>query len=260
MSLGFMVIFTAWSFMPWWMPRYSEDMWLLLSLARYLVPLLLCVVSLIFLIVPAPAPGPIGTAALAPRTLMTFTSRARLSAVAVVVIVAVVLAILAGLASSPDENGRHVVYQVQTSSNSSASTTIYGWWFSVPCLIVLAVIVMTVIVGLRVISRPALATDRSADSAMMTVRVRNILMVSAGGVLLHVSSILRSLFSTSSLRVGMTAGPAGWIDLGTSFAAIGPALQLAASLAYFIGIGMWGFVFLSTLPIGTRAAHKSAVA
>lgn len=154
--------------MPWWMPHGSEDTWLFLLLTSFLLPLALCVVALICLIVPAPAPGPSGTAALAPRTLMTFTSRAWLISVAALIAVAVGLATVAGLASSPDENGRHVEYQVQTSTNNSASTTIYGWWSSAPSLIMLAIIVMTVIVGLVMISRPALTTDVLGDSAMRT--------------------------------------------------------------------------------------------
>lgn len=260
LTLGLMITFTAWSVFPWWMPPFSEDSFLFLQLAAYIAPLILCVVALIFLIVPMPAPGPNGTAALAPRTLMTFASRRWLGAVAGLTTGVVALSALAGLASSSDESDRHVVYEVQTSSNSSASTTIYGWWFSTPCLIVVAVIVAIALLGLIVISRPALAADSQRDSATRAARVRHILVVSAGGLLLHVSAVLQSLSATSSLRAGMTAGRAGWVELGTSFAAIGPALQAASFIALILGMAMWWSTLLAVLPIRARQARKSVLA
>lgn len=259
-SLGFIIIFTAWSVFPWWMPPLSDDSFIFLQLARYITPLVLCVVALVFLIVPAPIPGPSGTAALAPRTLLTFASRAWLGVAASLIVGVVALSALAGMASSADESGRHVVYEVQTSSTSSASTTIYGWWFSIPCLILIAALAAIALLGLIVISRPALAVDSQTDSATRAARVRNILSVSTGGLLLHLSVVLQSLYATSSLRVGMTAGPAGWVDIGTSFAAIGPVLQIVALIAFVLGMAMWWSTLLSVLPSRNRQTRKSVLA
>lgn len=255
-ALGCMITFTAWSVWPWWIPPLGEDEVLFLLLARYLVPLILSIAALIWLIVPAPDPGPSGTAALAPRTLMTFTSRARLGTMLCVLAGVVAITFLAGLASDPDENGRHVIYEVQTSSTNTASTTIYGWWFSTPCLILIAVLVLTALIGTIVISRPALGVDAGIDSAIRAARVRNILMVSTGGLLLHLSAVLQSLSATSSLRTGMAAGPAGLIEFGTSFAAIGPALQVASLISYILGLALWLSTLLSVLPIGMRQTSQ----
>ncbi|MEO8221329.1 MAG: hypothetical protein ABI563_11150 [Specibacter sp.] len=260
LALGLLVTFTAWSVFPWWMPPLSEGGILVLQLTRYIAPLVLCAVALIFLIVPAPVPGRSGTAALAPRTLTSFTSRAWLGTLACGVAAVFTTAVLAGLASRPDGSGKYLMYQVQASSNSSASTTIYGWWFSTHCLILVAILVAMALIGLIVISHPALALDEQGDTAIRTARVRNILAVTAGGLLLHLSAVLQSLYATSSLRTGMTAGPAGWVELGTSFAAVGPALQLAAVIAFILGMALWWSTLLSVLPSWSRQANKSVPA
>lgn len=259
-ALGLMVAFTAWSALPWWLPPLEEGGFLLLQLARYITPLVLCVVALIFLIVPSPAPGPGGTAGLAPRTLMTFTSRAWLGTLACVVAAVFTTAILAGLASSPDGSGRYLMYEVKVSANTRASATIYGWWFSTPCLVLAAILVAMALIGLIVISRPPLARDAQGDTAARTARVRNILAVAAGGLLLHLSVVLQSLYATSSLRAGMTVGQAGWVELGPSFATIGPALQLAAVIAFILGMALWWSTLLSVLPARSPQANKSVLA
>lgn len=256
LALGLMITFTAWSVFPWWMPPFSEDTVPFLQLARYLAPLVLTVIALLFLIVPVPVAGPRGTAALAPRTLMTFTSRGWLGSSVGVMAVVFSIAFLAGLASSPDERGRHVMFVVRSSANSSASTTIYGWWFSTPCLIMIAVIAMTVLLGLIVISRPALAVNSQRDTAVRVARIVNVLSVSTGGLLLHLSVVLQSLSNTSSLR----SGQAGWFELGTSFAALGPALQLASLLSFIIGMAMWWSTLLTVLPARTRKTSRTALA
>ncbi len=105
-----------------------------------------------------------------------------------------------------------------------------------PCLILIAVLVLTALVDFIVISRPTLGVDAGIDAATRTARVRNILMVSTDGFLLHLSVVLQSLFATSSLRTGMTAGSAGSIEFGTSLAAIGPAFQVASLISFILGM------------------------
>ena len=255
-TIGIMVTFTAWSVFPWWLPPFTEDSFLYLHLARYAAPLVLSAVALVFLIVPVPAPGPSGTAALAPRTLMTFTSRAWLGSAAGTMAGAVAIAIFAGLASSPDESGRHVMFVVRASASTSASTTTYGWWFSIPCLIMVAAVAVMVLAGLLVISRPALAADSQRDTAVRAARIRNILSVSTGGLLLHLSAVLQSLANTSSLSLTH----AGWYELGTSFAALGPALGLVSLLSFILGMAMWWSTLLTALPVLALQTSKPVLA
>src|SRR6185312_14328845 len=108
-----LVGFRAWSIMPGWLPRLDGDGYLYFQLARYLGPLVIGALAVAVLIIPAPAPGPSGTAALAPRTLLTFTPHAWLGTALGVAAAVAATAVLAGLASSPDENGRYTTYTVQ---------------------------------------------------------------------------------------------------------------------------------------------------
>ena len=129
-----------------------------------------------------------------------------------------------------------------------------------PPALFLVLLAALTFVGLSVMSRPALALDGGADTALRAARVRNILAAATGGLLLHLSAILESLASTSSLRSGFTAGAAGWVDQGTSFAALGPALSLAALLTLILGLALWFSVLLRTLPARTRQLIPSVSA
>lgn len=256
LALGSLIALTIWPFYLWSFPNFNEDSFLFPQLVRYLAPLLLTVVALNFMVFPAPISGPSGSAALTPRTSMTFTSRARLACTAGVTAGALAIAIFAGLASHPDEQGRYVMYTVRPSSDASASTTIYGWWFSVPCLVLIGIISVIILIALTVISRPALAHDPQRDAGLRAVRISNILSVATGGILLHLSVTLRTLSSTAKLSYSQT----GWSEFGTSFAALGPALQVAALLSLTVGMVLWWSVLLIAFPSRTRETRKVAQA
>lgn len=57
----------------------------------------------------------------------------------------------------------------------------------------IAVIALTVLRGLIVISRPAFAADSQRDTAVRVARIINVLSVSTGGPFLHLSVVLDSL-------------------------------------------------------------------
>ena len=259
-ALGISILFNVSSAFPWWVPPLDEDGYLVLGLFRFIAPLLLCAIALLFLIPPARGVGPRGAAELAPRTLLTFSSRPWLASAVGVVTGVIIVTVLAGMASSPDEAGRYLVYSVEASATTNASTTIYGWFYSGPCLIAIAVIVVLVLVELTVISRPPLAIDRDNDVATRTARVRNVLAVSTGGLLLHLGAVLQSLHGTSSLRLGMDAGAPGWAELGTSFAAIGPFLLVAGYVSVVAGLAMWWMVLVSALTARTREPVDAVLA
>jgi len=257
-TLACMIAFTAWGVFPTWMPPLGEDGFLVMALARNVVPLLLCAAVLLFLMPRIDAPSPRGSAELAPRTLVSFASRSWLVSAAAVTVGVIIVSILAGLASSPDDSGRYVMYGVEVSNDTSARTTIYGWWFSLPCLVLIVIIVAIALIELAVISSPPLAVDRDDDIARRTARTRTVLAVSTGGLLLHLGTVFQSLQGASSLRLGVQAGPAGWVELGSSFAAIGPVLLVASYISVILGFAMWWSVLLSALRVRTRQRSGSA--
>ncbi len=245
--LALMVTFRAWTVWPWWSPFFDEDGALFVRLLAFGAPLILSAVALLSLVPFGRTTTPRGTAELAPRTLLTFAPRGSLIGVVAAIVLVVVVSVSAGLISGPDADGRFVMYNVDASANSGGSTTIYGWWFSIPCLVAIAVLVALALIELLVISRPPLAADRLTDSRIRTTRVRNILTVMTGGLLLHVGEVLLSLFGTSSLRLTFSSEPSGVISLGASFAALGPALLVASYIAITLGFTFWFVVLLSTV-------------
>ena len=245
--LALMIVYWVWSVWPWFYPFGSDDGYLASQFLGFTAPLCLSVVALLFLFPAGRASAPRRSADLAPRTWLTFAPR-WLSLVATgVVALVVVVSVSAGLASGPDDDGRYLIFGVEASSSTSGSTTIYGWWFSLPCLVIIAVLLAFALAELAVISRPPLAVDRLSDTQIRTTRVRNVLVVVIGGLLLHLGAILQSLYGTSSLRLGFQSEPAGWVSLGTSFAAIGPALLVASYVTVTVGFAFWFAVALSTI-------------
>lgn len=246
------IAYGGWFRFPSWIPDFGLETYLVMQLGNFMVPLVLTAVALLVLFVPVSSAHPHGPAELAPRTLATFTSRPWAVLAVVATGVVLLVTVFAGLASSVDEEGRYVKYGVDASSTTSASTNIYGWWFSVPSLITIAVLVALTLTAIIFLTRPPLAVNRDRDIAVRKARVRNVLAVFTGGMLLHLGAVLMSLYGTSTLRLGFQAGPSGWVELGTSFAAIGPALLVASYVISGLGYATWWSVLLSTVRIPSR--------
>ncbi|MCC4908887.1 hypothetical protein [Microbacterium sp. cx-59] len=258
-ALALWVAYSWWSVFPFWLPSFGEDGFVVFGFLPHVVPLVLCLVALAFAGVPSRVAGAKGAAQLSARNLFTFAPRPWMFLLAGVSAAIVVLTVVAGLASGPDEDGRYLMYTVQMSTNSSAGTSIYGWFYSVPCLVLVALVVAVSLLSLWAIGRPPLAADRERDSARRGEQARVVLGVASGGLLLHLGSILNSLYGTSMLRGGLDAGLAGWVELGTGFAAIGPALLVAGYIAIVAGLAAWWMVLLAVVIAGRRPAGRVPV-
>lgn len=238
----------------------GDETFLVLLLVRYIAPLVLTVVALALVIVPWPARGPRGSAQLAPRTMTTFAQKGWLWTAVVTVVMLLAVTAFSGFISSPDDAGRYVMYKVEISSSSSASSTVYGWWFAVPCLIAVGAIVALTALALLLISRPSLSTDANKDAATRTSRTGNVLAITSGGLLIHLGAVLSSLAGTSRLRTGFQGGSVGWVELGTSFAALGPVLLVASYACVVLGTAMWWFTLVSTAAVRLPRAQESVPA
>lgn len=259
-AIGLVLVQDAWWSAPWLFPipfPYLGSDTSLIFTIRLMLPLIACSIALIIIAVPPPKPGPRGSAALAPRNPLTYAPTSWLWALTVTTVALAVVSVLAGLLSSTDEFGRHTMYEVEA-NDSSAATTIYGWWFSAWGLIAVLVVFAIAFVGLVVISRPALGVDHESDAIARRTRSRNLVIMATGGILLHFSAVLTSLAGTSSLALSFQAGSAGMITLGTSFAALGPVLGVVGWLAFPAGLAMWWFVLFSIVPLRARRLTASA--
>lgn len=247
---------------PWLLPPASVELAMAMGDLRYALPLITGGVALIVLAFPVRSSGSRAVGAeLSRRTLLTFSQVWWLVAFGVALLVTVAVALTAGVASSPDDEGRHTLYMVEV-GDATMGTSIYGWHYSVLCLILLAAIVAIMTVDLALISRPALAADRDDDIAVRRARSLNVVRVGAGAVLLHLAAVLESLAGTSTLTARIAAGEsgAGEITVGSSFAALTPFLYGSAAVVGVIGLALWFAALLSTVPAPVIPRRRVEVA
>lgn len=256
--LGTAITNWLWNFSPFWLPRFSgPDADLMLTLAGFLLPLVVGALALILLMLPPPQSGPRGSAALTPRNLLTYSPHGWLWALGVLLVLVVLVTVLAGLLSTTDDLGRHVQYEVIASDSTSAGTRIYGWWFSLRSLIALAALVVILLAGLTLLARPAVGVDAEADERARRARSRNLILTATGAVLLHLQAVFGSLAGTASLTLGFDSGSSGWVSLGASFAALEPVFRTAGWISMTAGLTMWWFVLFSAVLVRPERHRES---
>lgn len=220
---------------------------------RFTAPLLLGILGLALLAFHAKQRGRRGAATLTPRTPTSFGRWWWFAVPAVMVVFVLLATVIAGIASSPDPaTGRYTMYFVEIGGQRGMGATIYGWYYSVPCLILLAILLALAYLDLFLISRPTLGHDHVRDVYARKVRTRNVLAVTTGALLTHFGLILESLAGTSSLRSEFT-GAGGKVNSWTAFAALEPVLSVASFVALGLGVTLWATVLLSATPVGRPA-------
>jgi len=224
------------------------EFWSWYSDFRFTTPLVLGILGLVLLAFPIRARAGSGTADLTPRTPFSFTRKQWFVAPAVTLFLVLVATILAGAASQRDqETGHYDMYFVDVGEGMAMGTNIYGWYNSVPCLILLGLMGVLVAVDLALISRPALGDDRELDARIRTIRARNVLTVATGALVLHLAVILGSLAGTASIRSSFSTGH-GIVSFWTTFAALEPVLRGASVVVATLGLALWFAVILSAVP------------
>lgn len=216
---------------------------------RFTGPLLLGILGLVLLAFPAKPRGGQGAATLTPRRPTSFGRWWWFVIPAVVAAFILLATVIAGIASSPDaRSGHYTTYFVEIGGQRGMGTTIYGWHYSIPCLILLAILLALAYLDLFLISRPALSRDHVRDVYARKARTRNVLAVTTGALLTHFGLVLESLAGTSSLRSEFT-GAGETVNSWTAFAALEPVLSGAGFVALALGVFLWASVSLSAIPV-----------
>lgn len=243
------------AFLPLWVSSISPDTVMAVSNSRYTLPLAVGIFTLLLISFPVRRSSAHGSAEMSRRTPLSFARPWWFVACGLVFLLALGLALVAGIASVPDDHGRYTMYFVHLGS-MTAGTTIYGWFYSVPSLILLAVMAVVMVADLVVISRPALALARDKDVAVRRVRTLNVARVGTGAVLIHLSGVLSSLAATSSISAQLPTASAGQISVGTSFAALTASLQVTSAVFTVLGLALWFSTLLSVIPVPHRAGQR----
>ncbi|WP_110588298.1 hypothetical protein [Microbacterium suaedae] len=239
------------------LPVLSTEAWEFVSDVRFTAPLVLGIGALLALAFPIEPRRRGRTADLAPRTPMSFARGSWLVVPTLVLAVIASLTVVAGRASRPDpQTGRHTFYFVEPGGENLLGTTIYGWYHSLPSLVLIAVMIVVVALDLVLIARPALDADREQDARQRRIRTRNVVSVATGALLVHLGSVLSSLGDTASLR-GSFATSEGGVSVWTPFAALEHVLRWGAIAAVALGIAFWASVALSALPARRRTRTRA---
>ncbi|MDY0910473.1 hypothetical protein [Microbacterium sp. CFBP9034] len=243
-----------WGF-PGWHPPIPVLIWLLDH--RYTLPLALGIVALVLLAIPVRARGAGGSADLAPRSIASFARGWWFAAPAGVLALIAVITIAAGIASQPDpETGRYDTVMVDAGVGA-IGTTVYGWFYSVPALIALGVLILVACVDLFVIARPPLAEDRELDVRTRVTRSRNVLTATTAAMLLHVAPVFASLSATASVRGTFTTSE-GPMFLWSPIAGFQTVFTVAAYATAILGIALWTTVALSAIPARRQSLVPAA--
>lgn len=220
---------------------------------QFAAPLLGGVVATVLLSVPTPAHARRQGAALTRRTPFTFVSLPWLVAAAVLGAVAILLAVVGGLASRPDEDGRYTMWMQDTGLGDVGRLT-YGWAFSGPSLVLLFLLAIATVVGLALIARPPLVGPVEEDVAIRRARSRTLLGATCGAALIHVGAVLVFFAYTANLSAEIPLGEA-LVPVYPPFAALAPAFLGLGIGAIVVGFVLWLRLLVERLTTGNRTRN-----
>lgn len=235
--------------LPFDVPRYLSERY---RDYGYTIPLLLGILGLVLLAFPVRARGGRGAAELTRRSLVSFVRGRWFAPPSVLLALILFITITAGAASQPDhETGRYTMYFVDLGGERGMGTGIYGWFYSIPAMILTGILIVVTIVGLFLVARPPLAEDREQDICVRTTRCRNIIAAGTGALLLHLGLIFSSLAGTASVRSVFTTSE-GPVKFWTTFSALEPTFIVASMLCAALGAALWVSIGLSAIPSRQR--------
>ncbi|BDZ63463.1 hypothetical protein [Agromyces mangrovi Wang et al. 2018] len=226
--------------------------------ARYAAPLALGALGLVLLAFPVRTRATTGAADLTPRTTFSFTRAGSFIAPLVALAIVLIATLLAGAASRPDpETGHYTMFFVELGGGGGVGTSIYGWYWSLPALTLIAVLLLLALADLALIARPPLGLDRDLDACVRRARSRNVLALVTATLLIHLGDLLGSLAGTVSLR-GSFPTSTGAFTFEPTYAVLGPALTGGAWIASALGVAVAASVALTAVPTRWSVSERIA--
>ncbi|GAA4190016.1 hypothetical protein GCM10022219_06700 [Microbacterium oryzae] len=230
----------------------------LLVASRFAWPLAVGLMGIVLLGLPVRPRRGSGMAQLARRTPLSFVRPSWMILTTTIVAVLLAVSLTAGAASQPDpETGRYTMYFVPLGGERAMGTGIYGWFYSLPCLLLVAALVAVMFLDLFLISAPAIDSSAQEDVRQRTVRSRNVLAAAGGALVVHLGLVLASLAGTASIRSQFPTGE-GIATFWTTFAALEPALRVLSWAAITLGFASWATVLLSAAASRPRVPTGAA--
>jgi hypothetical protein len=177
---------------------------------------------------------------LAPRSVWSFGSSWWFAGLFTLAGLLLSTVILAGLASSTDDEGRHTLIVLDI-GNAQAATVFFGWAFGVPVLIGLAALLALVFGALWVVARPAVPADprvRDLEVAVRRNQARTVLAIASGATAFTLGAALLFIGRSSALAASFSGPEGGRIELVTSFAALGTPFMILGLVLQGLGVAL----------------------
>ncbi|MDO8149230.1 MULTISPECIES: hypothetical protein [unclassified Isoptericola] len=208
----------------------------------YTGPLIAGLIALAVFLLPVRRRPTGRSAVLARRTPLTFVRPWWFVAVSLVLTGVVVLTVALGLVSRPDDEGHYRMFLIEA-GETAVGASVYGWYYSVPCLVLIAGLLLLAFLDLVLIARPAVVGDHESDLAQRTWRSRAVVGVVVGALLLHLSAVVYSLQGALMVR-GSSSGTG---VLSSAFAPLAEPLHLVGDVVQAGGWFVWFFLLLAAL-------------
>lgn len=215
-------------------------------LGRFLVPLFLGILGCLILLF-TPALGARGVADLTRRSMLRTGPRSSFVTVATVLALMIVFSLWAGSLSSPDEEGRYRMFMIEPGESLAAGSNIFGWFYSLRGLPVVALLITLCLWRLRNIAREPgeEAARRSAN--------RVVLAITAGALLFGFAEIVMSLQAAASVRFY-----AETFNFQSSLAALELPLRWVVRAAIAMAWALWFSVLFSPSPRHAELSRTDA--
>lgn len=198
------------------------------------------------------------------RSWLAFVSPVAASTGIAVFVVMVVTVLAAGAMSSPDDSGRFTQFTMPV-GDGTAGTLFFGWYFGVPVLVGTMILAGTTWFWLSHGARtPIAAQGRFSDEFLRRQRASALLRIATAATCVVIGEAWALIARAAQLTITIPGTGAGVIEFGTSFAAIGSILAVAAYMLQGSGLALLVAVLirrrLPALPQPTRAEPAAAKA
>lgn len=195
----------------------------------------------------APTPQDVApvSANLTRRSIFFFSRRSTFIWIATLGALAVLAALIAGPTATQDEYGNSRLIMFDSGSGTVGTET-YGWYFSVPALGALGLLMATAILALRRIAAPPLQLDAERDLSARRVASQLVGFQVIAAILFHLAQILQMFNTVGSVSGSFsTPAPGGATlhQIWSPLAALNPGLLFVSLAASSAAVFVWAFVF-----------------
>jgi len=242
----------------WWSPSIRIEGAHELGRFTAVLPLALGILAVLLLMGRPPRRQRTTSADLSPRTVRTFLRGPWIAGVLAVAALVLALTIALGVPSRRDSEGRYTQrWEAIGTNGTRAGFDAYGWYYSAPAMITLALLLAVTAIAWWSIPRPAWDGPVERDAALRRLRAANVGRAALGAMLVHLGFVLSQLRGVATTASELLSTQEGTITIPSPLAAMAPVFAWASPAAEAVGLALWILVALSAVPTPARQPSPS---